>query len=151
MATIKKTNRRKKKVEFDTKSLQRVITIYQLPFGKWWGEINFNDAAIVTYVMKLFMSKNEAVIRNRKNDRPWVNLKTLLKSMPLLNFKYRQLQNRIDHLVAIGLLEREVLQGERRGWRRVYLRPSKEFVEKWNKYKDKYSNKSNTSIKSKHV
>ncbi len=118
-----------------------MLTIYLLPFAKWWGYINANDALIVAYIAGLYFSKHPQVENKKINDMPWVCLKTLLKSIPILNIGYRQLQNRIDHLVNIGLLEREIFIDRLQGNKMVHLKPNEDYIKSLIKVKKRLRDK----------
>ncbi len=132
---------KRKKLNIDTKTLQKIITIYQLSYSKWWGLINGNDALIVEYVTRLYFSKHSQVENKKINNMPWVCLKTMLKSLPILNIGYRQLQNRIDHLVNIGLLEREIFIDGFKGNKMVHLKPNEDYIKSLIKVKKRLRDK----------
>lgn len=109
--------------------MNNVVILQQRVLARWRGQIDGNDAIIVSHIDRMQQSHNPKIAKYRiDGGYCWVDLNALLEDNPSVRIDYSGLRKRLANLLKIGILERESYF--ERGRRRSYFRLSAEW-HKW--------------------
>ena len=114
--------------ERDYESVTDFVKINQRDIIRWLDcngypidTINLQDAAIIEYVAR--WCRNDKAIYHHDDDTfVWIDLATMLRRLPLLGIRQRQLYNRIEKLCDIGILKRKRCYNQNNGHTQVFLK-----------------------------
>lgn len=112
------------------------ISIYidQGKLRPWFGKIDSTDAIIISYIVYWRKSERAETRYSKNGEYIWIDYKTLLRQLPILNIGYEALKDRLDNLYSIGVFDRKVLRHASGNHATFYLVPDK-FLKKDKKVK----------------
>lgn len=107
----------------DTNNFKYLIVINQKVLYELTPAINFEEAALLDYLIKTCMSKNPRIEKQRELGYTWFDYGKILDDMPLLKGRTKKtLTDKIKRLVEFGYIL--AITKNSRGRPRKYIRPT---------------------------